>query len=147
MFFFFAAIIILLVLDNYIVNQIKSYIDETYKKTLQMINNINPLYKQDKKHSKNCFIIRVLVIALFWLLLNLFIIVLTDFKNSEIEIQTKYIIDNILNYIYTIGIILSILVYFSLNIYCKNNIYFRSVDMIMGIIPTIFIIFVSLSKV
>lgn len=145
MFFFFAAVVILLVLDNYVVKQIKGYIDEKYKKTLQMINKLNPFYKEDKKHSQDCFITRISVIALYWLLLNLFIILLLDFKNSKIENQTKNLIDNILNYIYIIGIILSIIVYFFLNIYCKNTFYFRIVDIILSIIPTVFIIFVSLS--
>ena len=145
MFFFFAAVVILLVLDNYVVKQIKGYIDEKYKKTLQMINKLNPFYKEDKKHSQDCFITRISVIALYWLLLNLFIIVLLDFQKSETKPATKNIIDNILNYIYIIGIILSIIIYFLLNNYCKNNFYFRSVDMILSIIPTVFIIFVSLS--
>jgi hypothetical protein len=144
MYFFIVIVLILLVLDNYVNNNVKIYVNKKYKKTLNILNKTNPFYKLEEKHSKNSFMVRASVLALFWLVINVSLIILNEFKSiDDIDNETLNLLENIDSYKYFIFIVLGLFVYFFLNIYSKNNMYFRTADMIIGIIPTFFITFIS----
>ena len=144
MYFFLVVVILLLILDNYVHNNVKKYVNDKYKKSLRVLNKFNPLYKIEQKHSRDSFLIRMFVLALFWLCINLVLIVLEELKDMGLK-EPQYIntIDIIEDYRYPIFIITGFFVYFFLNIYCKNNTYLRTADIILSIIPTAFVIFVS----
>ena len=144
MYFFIIIVLILLVLDNYVNNNVRIYVNKKYKKTLNILNKANPFYKLEEKHSKNSFVIRAAVLTLFWLVINVSLIILNEFKSmDDIDNETLNLLENIDSYKYFIFILLGLFVYFFLNIYSKNNMYFRTADMIIGVIPTIFITFIS----
>lgn len=144
MYFFFIIIIILLIVDNYTFNIIKKDINEKYKDTLRQLNKLNPFHKLEMKHSKNSFLMRALILLLFWLLIN-FILLMSkellklDFEDESINNFLKFIP----NYKFYIFPIIGFFVYFGINIYSKNNSYVRTIDIITSIIPSLFITFIS----
>jgi len=71
MYFFLVVILILLTVDFVVFTETKKYINEKYKKTLNLLNRFNPLYKFEMKRSEDSFFMRMLVLSLFWLSINL----------------------------------------------------------------------------
>lgn len=144
MYFFLFIILILIIFDNYVNNYVRKYVNKKYKATLNILNKSNPFYKLEEKHSKNSFIVRASVLALFWLSINFLLIILNELKLvNDLDSDTINLIENMDSYKYYIIILLGLFVYFFLNIYSKNNMYFRTIDMIIGIIPTVYIISIS----
>ena len=144
MYFFLAIVAVLLVVDNYTFNKMKLYINRAYRDTLKTLNKTNPFYKIEKKHSRNSFLMRSLILAVFWLLIDFILINTTELLEMDIEDQT---ILSILKFISTnkfyIFPIIGFFVYFGINIYSKNNTYLRTIDIITSIIPSLFLTFIS----
>ena len=91
MFFFYIIIIILVILDNCVYHITSEYINKLYIKSIKLYKKLYkklyPNYKLETKQSENTFIIRLLVLPLFWLSVNLFIKFSSDidrFFNEEI---------------------------------------------------------------
>lgn len=138
MYFFLFFIIVLLLIDFLVQKSIKSTLNKFYKKNIDMINKLNPLTKLEYIQAKNSYFMRMLILALFWLVINLFFHIYTKLKNVD-NISLE-IIDN---YSYTIFIILGYFVYFFINLYSKTNIYMRTVDIILSTFFTILVMFIS----
>ena len=143
MYFFLVIILILLTIDFLVFNETKKYINKKYKTTLNLLNRYNPLYKIEMKRSNDSFLMRMLFLSLFWLSINFILMRIEEVHtlnfNSEILSGVNFIDDKK----YFIIPILGLFVYFGINIYSKNNSYIRMVDMIMGIIPTLIVTFIS----
>ena len=143
MYFFLVIILILLTIDFLVFNETKKYINKKYKTTLNLLNRYNPLYKIEMKRSNDSFLMRMLFLSLFWLSINFILMLIEELHtlnfNSDILSGVNFIYDKK----YFIIPILGLFVYFGINIYSKNNSYIRMVDMIMGIIPTLIVTFIS----
>jgi len=143
MFFFYIIIIILIILDNYIYHITSEYINKLYIKSIQLYKKLYPNYKLETKQSENTFIIRLLVLPLFWLFVNLFIKFSSDidkFFNEEIVTEILKFINS---YQYIVFIILGCIVYFIMNLYSNTHPYFRNYDILTGIVPTSIVVLVS----
>ena len=145
MYFFFIITLILLAIDYLVFNETKKYINKKYKKTLNLLNRYNPLYKFNLQRSNDSFLMRMLILAVFWLSINLILFTINEIGESDFNLEpsTKTFLDFIDNNKYFITPIIGLFVYLGINIYSKNNSYLRIVDMILGIIPTLFITFIS----
>lgn len=143
MFFFYIIIIILIILDNYIYHITSEYINKLYIKSIQLYKKLYPNYKLETRQSENTFIIRLLVLPLFWLFVNLFIKFSSDidkFFNEEIVTEILKFINS---YQYIVFIILGCIVYFIMNLYSNTHPYFRNYDILTGIVPTSIVVLVS----
>ena len=143
MYFFLVIIVILLTLDFVVFTETKKYINEKYKKTLNLLNRFNPLYKFEMKRSEDSFFMRMLVLSLFWLSINLILIVIDEGKNMDLDPSFLYVINFMNDKKYFIIPIIGLFIYFGIHVYSRNNSYIRVVDMLMGIIPTLFVTFMS----
>ena len=143
MYFFLVIIVILLTLDFVVFTETKKYINEKYKKTLNLLNRFNPLYKFEMKRSEDSFFMRMLVLSLFWLSINLILIVIDEGKNMDLDPSFLYVINFMNDKKYFIIPIIGLFIYFGIHVYSRNNSYIRVVDMLMGIIPTLFVTFIS----
>ena len=143
MYFFLVIIVILLTLDFVVFTETKKYINEKYKKTLNLLNRFNPLYKFEMKRSNDSFLMRMLILSLFWLSINLFLIVIDETKTMKLEPSFLSGINFIDDAKYFIIPIIGLFIYFGIHVYSRNNSYIRVVDMLMGIIPTLFVTFMS----
>jgi len=143
MYFFLVVIFILLTLDFVVFTETKKYINEKYKKTLNLLNRFNPLYKFEMKRSEDSFFMRMLVLSLFWLSINLILIVIDEGKNMDLDPSFLYVINFMNDKKYFIIPIIGLFIYFGIHVYSRNNSYIRVVDMLMGIIPTLFVTFMS----
>lgn len=143
MYFFFIIILILLTIDFLVFQETKKYINKKYKKTLNLLNRFNPLYKFEMKRSNDSFLMRMLILALFWLFINFFSMFLDSSEDLGFNNDTVDFINFINNNKYFIIPIIGLFVYFGIHVYSKNNSYLRTADMILGIIPTLFVIFIS----
>tara|TARA_B110000971_G_scaffold69207_1_gene70947 strand:- start:972 stop:1403 length:432 start_codon:yes stop_codon:yes gene_type:complete len=143
MYFFLVVILILLTVDFVVFTETKKYINEKYKKTLNLLNRFNPLYKFEMKRSEDSFFMRMLVLSLFWLSINLILIVIDEGKNMDLDPSFLYVINFMNDKKYFIIPIIGLFIYFGIHVYSRNNSYIRVVDMLMGIIPTLFVTFMS----
>jgi len=143
MYFFLVVILILLTVDFVVFTETKKYINEKYKKTLNLLNRFNPLYKFEMKRSEDSFFMRMLVLSLFWLSINLILIVIDEGKNMDLDPSFLYVINFMNDKKYFIIPIIGLFIYFGIHVYSRNNSYIRVVDMLMGIIPTLFVTFIS----
>lgn len=143
MIFSFILILVLIGLDLIVYNQMKKRINKLYQKSINLINKFNPLSKLELEQSKNSFFMRMLVLALFWLIIDLFGKSFYDLKRIVSDTDLYYVFEIIHQYYYTIFIILGYFVYFGLHVYSKTNTYLRTYDIIASTIPTIFVIFMS----
>ena len=145
MYFFFIIILILLTIDYLVFNETKKYINKKYKKTLNLLNRYNPLHKFNIQRSNDSFLIRMSILAVFWLSINFILFIINEIGESDFNLEpsTKTFLDFIDNNKYFITPIIGLVVYLGINIYSKNNSYLRIGDMILGIIPTLFITFIS----
>ena len=143
MYFFLVIILILLTVDFVVFTETKKYINEKYKKTLNLLNRFNPLYKFEMKRSEDSFFMRMLVLSLFWLSINLILIVIDEGKNMDLDPSFLYVINFMNDKKYFIIPIIGLFIYFGIHVYSRNNSYIRVVDMLMGIIPTLFVTFMS----
>ena len=143
MIFSFILILVLIGLDLIVYNQMKKRINKLYQKSINLINKFNPLSKLELEQSKNSFFMRMLVLALFWLIIDLFGKSFYDLKRIVSDTDLYYAFEIIHQYYYTIFIILGYFVYFGLHVYSKTNTYLRTYDIIASTIPTIFVIFMS----
>ena len=143
MYFFLIIIMILLTLDFVVFTETKKYINNKYKKTLNLLNRFNPLHKFEMKRSNDSFLMRMLILSLFWLSINFLLIIINETKGMKLEPSLLSGINFIDDKKYFILPIMSLFIYFGIHVYSRNNSYIRVVDMIMGIIPTLFITFIS----
>ena len=143
MYFFFIIILILLSVDYIVFNETKKYINKKYKKTLNLLNRYNPLYKFEMKRSNDSFLMRMLILALFWLSINFIFVIIEEFKTWNLDAEILNGFKFFEGYKYFIIPIIGLFVYFGIHVYSKNNSYIRTVDMIIGIIPSLFITFIS----
>tara|TARA_B100001093_G_C26038148_1_gene681030 strand:- start:13 stop:444 length:432 start_codon:yes stop_codon:yes gene_type:complete len=143
MIFSFILIIILVALDIIAYNVMKKYVNKWYKKSIDLINKVNPLTKLELEESKNVFVMRMLVLSLFWLCIDLFGKTFYDLKRITADTDIYYFFEVFEQYYYTIFIIIGYFVYFALNIYCKTNSYLRTYDIVVSTLPTIFVVFMS----
>ena len=143
MYFFFIIILILLSVDYIVFNETKKYINKKYKKTLNLLNRYNPLYKFEMKRSNDSFLMRMLILALFWLSINFIFVIIEEFKTWNLDVEILNAFNLFESYKYFIIPIIGLFVYFGIHVYSKNNSYIRTVDMIIGIIPSLFITFIS----
>jgi hypothetical protein len=143
MIFSFILIIILVALDIIAYNAMKKYVNKWYKKSIDLINKVNPLTKLELEESKNVFVMRMLVLSLFWLCIDLFGKTFYDLKRITADTDIYYFFEVFEQYYYTIFIIIGYFVYFALNIYCKTNSYLRTYDIVVSTLPTIFVVFMS----
>lgn len=144
-FFFYVMIMIMLAFDFLVFNRIKKKINKWYKKSIDVLNKINPLTKLELKQSKGSFLMRMLILALFWLCINFIIKFEYIIKSNIIDLSEHFEepINMFYDYIIYIFIIIGCFVYFFINIYSKTNSYIRTYDIISGIIVTRFMIFIS----
>jgi len=147
MFFFYIIIIILVILDNCVYHITSEYINKLYIKSIKLYKKLYkklyPNYKLETKQSENTFIIRLLVLPLFWLSVNLFIKFSSDidrFFNEEIVTKILKFINY---YQYIVFIMLGCIVYFIMNLYSNTHPYFRNYDILTGIVPTSIVVLVS----
>lgn len=143
MIFSFILILVLIGLDIIAYNAMKKRINKLYKKSIDLINKFNPLSKLEMEQSKNSFLMRMLVLALFWLCIDLFGKSFYDLKRIVSDTDLYYVFEIIEQYYYTIFIIIGYFVYFTLHIYSKTNNYLRTADIIASTIPTIIVVFMS----
>ncbi len=143
MYFFFIIILILLTIDFLVFNETKKYINKKYKNTLNLLNRYNPLHKIELKRSNDSFLMRMLFLSLFWLSINFILMLIEELQKLKLDSEILSGINFIDDKKYIIIPILGLFVYFGIHIYSKNNSYIRTVDMIMGIIPTLFVTFIS----
>jgi len=143
MYFFFIIILILLSVDYIVFNETKKYINKKYKKTLNLLNRYNPLYKFEMKRSNDSFLMRMLILALFWLSINFIFVIIEELKTWNLDVEILNGFNLFESYKYFIIPIIGLFVYFGIHVYSKNNSYIRTVDMIIGIIPSLFITFIS----
>lgn len=143
MIFSFILIIILVALDIIAYNAMKKYVNKLYKKSIDLINKINPLTKLEIEESKNAFVTRMLVLSLFWLCIDLFGKTFYDLKRITTDTDFYYFFEIFEQYYYTIFIITGYFVYFILHIHSKTNSYLRTYDIIASTLPTIFVVFMS----
>ena len=145
MIFSFILILVLIGLDIIAYSTMKKRINKLYKKSIDLINKFNPLSKLEMEQSKNSFLMRMLVLALFWLCINFIYQFEYIIKSTIINLSADFEdpIDTFYEYIKYILIIISCFIYFAINIYSKNNFYIRTYDIISGILLTRFIIFIS----
>ena len=143
MIFSFILIIILVALDIIAYNAMKKYVNKLYKKSIDLINKINPLTKLEIEESKNAFVTRMVVLSLFWLCIDLFGKTFYDLKRITTDTDFYYFFEIFEQYYYTIFIITGYFVYFILHIYSKTNSYLRTYDIIASTLPTIFVVFMS----
>ena len=143
MYFFFIIILILLCIDYIVFNEIKKYINKKYKQTLNLLNRYNPLYKFEMKRSNDSFLMRMLILTLFWLSINFIFVIIEELKTWNFDAEILNGFNFFENYKYFIIPIIGLFVYFGIHVYSKNNSYIRTLDMIIGIIPSLFITFIS----
>ena len=145
MYFFFTVVLILLTIDYIFFTEIKKYINKKYKKTLNLLNRYNPLYKFEMQRSKDSFLMRMLILSIFWLCINFIFIIIDEIKDFDLNLDpsTEMVIDFINNKKYFITPIIGLFVYLGINVYSRNNSYLRFADMLTGIVPTLFITFIS----
>jgi len=143
MYFFLIIICILLTLDFLVFTETKKYINDKYKKKLNLLNRYNPLYKFEMNRSNDSFLMRMLILSLFWLSINFLLIIINEAKEMKLEPSTLSGINFINDKKYFIIPIIGLFIYLGIHLYSRNNSYIRIVDMIMGIIPTLFITFIS----
>jgi hypothetical protein len=143
MYFFFIIILILLTIDFLVFNETKKYINKKYKNTLNILNRYNPLHKIEMKRSNDSFLMRMLFLSLFWLSINFILMLIEELQKLKLDSEILSGINFIDDKKYIIIPILGLFVYFGIHIYSKNNSYLRTADMIMGIIPTLFVTFIS----
>ena len=143
MIFSFILILILIGLDIIAYNVMKKRINKLYKKSIDLINKLNPLSKLEIEQSNNSFLMRMLVLSVFWLIIDLFGKSFYDLKRIVFNTDLYYIFEIIEQYYYTIFVIIGYFVYFTLNIYSKTNNYLRTADIIASTIPTIIVVFMS----
>lgn len=143
MYFFFIIILILLSVDYIVFNETKKYINKKYRKTLNLLNRYNPLYKFEMKRSNDSFLMRMLILTLFWLSINFIFVIIEELKTWNFDAEILNGFNFFENYKYFIIPIIGLFVYFGIHVYSKNNSYIRTVDMILGIIPSLFITFIS----
>lgn len=143
MYFFFIIILILLSVDYIVFNETKKYINKKYRKTLNLLNRYNPLYKFEMKRSNDSFLMRMLILTLFWLSINFIFVIIEELKTWNFDAEILNGFNFFENYKYFIIPIIGLFVYFGIHVYSKNNSYIRTVDMIIGIIPSLFITFIS----
>ena len=143
MYFFFIIILILLTIDYLVFNQTKKYINKKYKKTLNLLNRYNPLYKIELKRSQDSFLMRMLILTLFWLSINFSLMAIEEAQNLKLDPEFLQKLSIFQNNKYFIIPIIGLFVYFGIHVYSKNNSYLRTIDMITGIVPTLFITFIS----
>jgi hypothetical protein len=143
MYFFFIIILILLSVDYIVFNETKKYINKKYRKTLNLLNRYNPLYKFEMKRSNDSFLMRMLILTLFWLSINFIFVIIEELKTWNFDADVLNRFNFFENYKYFIIPIIGLFVYFGIHVYSKNNSYIRTVDMILGIIPSLFITFIS----
>ena len=143
MYFFFIIILILLSVDYIVFNEIKKYINKKYRKTLNLLNRYNPLYKFEVKRSNDSFLMRMLILTLFWLSINFIFVIIEELKTWNFDAEILNGFNFFENYKYFIIPIIGLFVYFGIHVYSKNNSYIRTVDMIIGIIPSLFVTFIS----
>jgi len=143
MYFFLIIICILLTIDFLVFTETKKYINDKYKKKLNLLNRYNPLYKFEMNRSNDSFLMRMLILSLFWLSINFLLIIINEAKEMKLEPSTLSGINFINDKKYFIIPIIGLFIYLGIHLYSRNNSYIRIVDMIMGIIPTLFITFIS----
>ena len=143
MYFFFIIILILLSVDYIVFNETKKYINKKYRKTLNLLNRYNPLYKFEIKRSNDSFLMRMLILALFWVSINFTFIIIKELKTWNLDSEILNGFKFFENYKYFIIPTIGLFVYFGIHIYSKSNSYIRTIDMIIGIIPSLFITFIS----
>lgn len=144
-YFFYIMILVMLIIDFFVFNMMKKKINKWYKKSIDLLNKVNPLTKLELKQSKGSFFMRMLILALFWLCINFIYQFEYIIKSTITDLSADFEdpIDTFYEYIKYILIIISCFVYFAINIYSKNNFYIRTYDIISGILLTRFIIFIS----
>ena len=145
MYFFLIIVLILLTMDFLFFNEMKKYINKKYKKTLNLLNRYNPLYKFEMQRSQDSFLMRMLILSVFWLCINFIFIIIDEIEDFDLNLDpsTQTVIDFVSSKKFFITPIIGLFVYLGINVYSKNNSYIRTADMITGIIPTLFIIFIS----
>ena len=95
------------------------------------------------KRSNDSFLMRMLILALFWLSINFIFVIIEEFKTWNLDVEILNAFNLFESYKYFIIPIIGLFVYFGIHVYSKNNSYIRTVDMIIGIIPSLFITFIS----
>ena len=95
------------------------------------------------KRSNDSFLMRMLILTLFWLSINFIFVIIEELKTWNFDAEILNGFNFFENYKYFIIPIIGLFVYFAIHVYSKNNSYIRTVDMIIGIIPSLFITFIS----
>ena len=95
MYFFLIIVLILLTMDFLFFNEMKKYINKKYKKTLNLLNRFNPLYKIEMQRSRDSFLMRMLILSVFWLFINFIFIIIDEIKNFDFKLDpsTEMVID------------------------------------------------------
>jgi len=143
MYFFFIIVLILLIIDNFVFYEIKNYMNKKYKKTINLLNRYNPVYKIELEQSNNSFLMRMLILAIFWLSINFILTILEEQNTFNLDSSILIVLKNFKSKKYFIIPIIGLFIYLSIHVYSKNNSYIRTLDMIIGIIPSLFITFIS----